>query len=361
MPSLTDILADDDDADGPLLGCFPLYPPVELFHAMGLRPVVLWGLRDLFPTTPLADLHLQSYTCSVARRLTEAVLADPTPYCGLFAINSCDTLRNLPEILEQGTRGRTPPLLRMHAPAVSREQTPTSVAYLEARIDELIGAVSSIFGVRFSRRRFEHSVAQYREMRRLALEAEEVVAESRASFRALQELALAGAYSSVSWQIEALRSFLDGQRARREPGRRVALSGILPPPGAVTDIIEAAGLTVVANDIALMHRSWAHTPECADPAQYYVDSHWSRFPCTTALHASDRRVEAIEGLVGRSGARGLIFIGEKFCECEHLELPYLEERLRRLGVRTLVLEVSQECDAREQTRTRVEAFAEILG
>jgi hypothetical protein len=73
MPALTEILARGGHGDRPVIGCFPLYPPLELFHSMGLAPVVLWGLRDAIPSLSLADRHLQSYVCSVARRLTEAV------------------------------------------------------------------------------------------------------------------------------------------------------------------------------------------------------------------------------------------------------------------------------------------------
>ncbi|MFZ5562865.1 MAG: hypothetical protein ACOZBW_02355, partial [Thermodesulfobacteriota bacterium] len=55
----------------PVIGCLPLYPPMELIHSMGLAPVVLWGLSDAVPQSPDADRHIQNYACSVCRRLTQ--------------------------------------------------------------------------------------------------------------------------------------------------------------------------------------------------------------------------------------------------------------------------------------------------
>ena len=38
-----------------IVGCFPLYPPVELFYAMDLVPVVLWGLTNAHKDTAGSD------------------------------------------------------------------------------------------------------------------------------------------------------------------------------------------------------------------------------------------------------------------------------------------------------------------
>ncbi|MBT7891007.1 MAG: 2-hydroxyacyl-CoA dehydratase, partial [Deltaproteobacteria bacterium] len=75
-----------------------------------------------------------------------------------------------------------------------------------------------------------------------------------------------------------------------------------------------------------------------DPAAYYNDFFANRFPCTTLLYQTDKRLDVFLHMVERSGARGVIFSGEKFCECEYFEFPYLEKRLREMGVATLFLE-----------------------
>ncbi|MBT4087550.1 MAG: 2-hydroxyacyl-CoA dehydratase [Deltaproteobacteria bacterium] len=96
---------------------------------------------------------------------------------------------------------------------------------------------------------------------------------------------------------------------------------------------------VVENDVASLKRSYAYSPQVTDdPAAYYNDFFANRFPCTTLLYQTDKRLDVFLHMVERSGARGVIFSGEKFCECEYFEFPYLEKRLREMGVATLFLE-----------------------
>ena len=42
-----------------VIGCFPLYPPLEIFTAMDLLPVVLWGLKADRPDFSESDKHVQ--------------------------------------------------------------------------------------------------------------------------------------------------------------------------------------------------------------------------------------------------------------------------------------------------------------
>lgn len=73
----------------PRLGCFPLYPPVELCHVMEILPVVLWGLGGEVSGLGESDKHLQSYSCSVARRLVQYTLSGGLSMLdGLFMYNA---------------------------------------------------------------------------------------------------------------------------------------------------------------------------------------------------------------------------------------------------------------------------------
>ena len=86
-----------------VVGCFPLYPPLELLHSFGLVPLVLWDMKEQVRILKESDSHLQSFTCSVARRLTEFLLSEEGSLLdGLLMYNACDTLRNMPEIIKRG-------------------------------------------------------------------------------------------------------------------------------------------------------------------------------------------------------------------------------------------------------------------
>jgi len=172
------------DSGKKVIGCFPLYPPLELFHSMDIVPVVLWGLDGALAGVRESDRHLQNYVCSVARHLTEFVLTDGGKLLdGLFMYNACDTLRNLPEILEcgLGEKDINVPLFNIHIPAMYTGQTDSS-QYLR---DEMTGFVSKLeqeYGVAYSEKRFRESADLYREMRSLSLELDTLVSSGRIGF-----------------------------------------------------------------------------------------------------------------------------------------------------------------------------------
>ncbi len=344
-----------------VIGCFPLYPPLELLHSMGLTPVVLWGLKPDVPATPESDRHLQNYTCSVARHLTEFLMSEKGRLLdGLFMYNAGDTLRNLPEIIERRTNI---PQLRMHVPMTPPAQTDGS-RYLKNEINRLIDKIEGVYGRRFDEKAFLNSLAQYDKYRDLCLRLETVVNRGRLGFQALVDVIMNGWFRPVERVCHDLRDLLERQAGDASsadtPG--VFLSGILPPPTSVTNAIEGAGLRVTGNDIAALHRSYAAKPPAAlDPAAYYVNFYYDHPACPTLLYSADRRVEELLDRVVETGAKGVIFVGEKFCEYEYFEFPFLEKKLREQGLATMVLEVAIEDDDHTAAHQgRIEAFAEMI-
>ncbi|HOC61221.1 MAG TPA: 2-hydroxyacyl-CoA dehydratase family protein [Smithellaceae bacterium] len=351
-----------------VIGCFPLYPPLELFHSLGLVPVTLWGLKDAIPRVEKSDRHVQPYACSVARRLMEFLLQENgSALDGLFMYNACDTLRNLPEIIDCGLSdvGRPLPIFKLHIPMAPPDQT-ESGAYLRERIERLIRELEKAYGVTFKPDQFRHSVSLYREMRALSKSLETRVAAGFMSYGKFSKIIEEGWFTPVEEQLLVLRESLgDESRKKDVPStkqRRVVVSGILPPPMSIIRDLENADITVVGNDVASQNRALCYTPtEMDDPADYCMDFYRHHYPCTTLLYTADRRVNAIRELVSGTGAKGVVFIGEKFCEYEYFEFPYLEKVLNDMGVRTLFLDISIDDDENTAAyATRIETFAELM-
>lgn len=365
MSTVFDDLETTRGLGAPVIACFPLYPPLELLHSLGVYPVVLWGLGETVSSFSRSDRHIQPYACSVARRLAEFLLSDAgTLVDGVCMYNACDTLRNLPEILDCGLResARPLPFFRLHVPAVSG-RLPGSFEYFIQRLGEFIGGLESAFGVRFSPERFLESCGLYAEARRLAAAAESLVADGALSYNEFSAAIARGCFLPVETHIAVLRGLIDSARkdARNSGGMGIVLSGILPPPAPLVKAIESAGLKVVANDIATQGRSYLRRPPPSpDPAEYYADYYFRQFPCTTLLPTADGRPGMLEELVERSGARGVLFVGEKFCEYEYFEFPYCIARLRDRRVHVLEVELSAEDRDAAALVTRIDAFAELI-
>ncbi|MRR36420.1 2-hydroxyacyl-CoA dehydratase, partial [bacterium] len=316
-----------------IIGCFPLYPPLELLHSLGFTPVVLWGLRDSLHEVPLSDRHLQTYACSVGRCLTEFVLRHGGElFDGMVMYNACDTLRNLPEILERGLseQGCELPLFRLHIPAAPPGQT-DSTGYFRDRVHRFIRDLEKTFRVSFSAGSFRNSVELYRRQRECSGRLQGLVSQGRLKFGEFCDLMLAGSFIPVEDHLAMLEAAEEKGRAVPESGResqRVIVSGILPPPPGIIDCIEASGMRVADNDIAMFRRSYGYTPSSAhEPAEYYMDLFGNHYPCTTILHAGDARIEELRKTAREGNIRGFIFIGEKFCEYEYFEVPFLRKIL----------------------------------
>ncbi|MBI5845422.1 MAG: 2-hydroxyacyl-CoA dehydratase [Deltaproteobacteria bacterium] len=351
-----------------IIGCFPLYPPLELLHSMGLVPVVLWGLSDGVRATPDADGRIQNYACSVARRLAQFVMAEGKDLLdGLFFYNACDTLRNLPEILLEGVAesGAAPlPMFRMHVPMTPPAQADSS-EYLRNEVRNLIASLEKHSGLEFSEERFARSAELYSSMRNLCRLLEAAVAERRLGFADFCETLSSANFLPVEDQIALLKSRLASlppDPAPKNFAGRVIVSGILPPPLAVCRLMDQAGLLVAGNDVASLFRSYAVAPsDWKDAADYYVRFYQGHFPCTTLLNLAERRMEAVMALALEKGADGFVFVGEKFCEYEYFEIPDMENLLRKNGLATLAIEISlDDEDNVEAYRTRMEAFSEVL-
>jgi benzoyl-CoA reductase/2-hydroxyglutaryl-CoA dehydratase subunit BcrC/BadD/HgdB len=367
MLGFLDSLNDLNTKGHRVIGCFPLYPPLELFHSFGLKPVVLWGLGGDLGGFPKSDRHLQPYTCQVARSLMEFVLGNaPGPMDALFMYNACDTLRNLPEIIAVALRGQGThlPLFRLHVPALPMGQAGAS-GYLRARIRALVEELEGFTGRPFSDQSFADSIGLYRRQRSLCIEVEELAGAGSLPFSRCMDLLMASNRIPVEDHIPLLEAMINeaGSSTAGDDGKPgVLISGILPPPTPLAAAMEASGLRIVANDIAALRRFYGHTPVGkADPEIYYENFYLNHHPCTTILPSADQRVEMLKRTVKEKQVKGFIFIGEKFCEYEYFEFPHIEGMLKAMDVKTLFLEMSVEgVQNLDGYRTRIEAFAETL-
>jgi len=362
--SIKSIIA-QNNSDKPVVGCFPLYPPVELFSSMNLYPIVLWNLKGFISNLMESDLHIQDYACSVSRELVQFVLSAPDHMLdGIFSYNACDTLRNIPEILQyyNAARNQDIPMFRMHVPQVNRAQSNPN-EYLADEISNLITCIERKLSVQFSSEQFFQATRDYAKMRELCQIAESLVAKGHLSFADFCDVILTGHFLPVKMQIDNLSKLISQQKTRPLTDKKnIMISGIMPPPAPIIQAMESSGMCVVANDIASLKRSYAYSPESTNnPEDYYIDFFRNRFPCTTLLYQSDARADNFIQMIKHHDIRGVIFSGEKFCEYEYFEFPYLEKRLKDMGIRTLFLEFAVDDKQYLDTHIiRVEAFSEML-
>ena len=366
MTDFTDSLKDLKNDGRRVMGCYPLYPPVELLHSMGFNPIIMWNLRDSIKSLIESDKHLQVYACSVARYMIEFIQLNSSLLDGIVSYNACDTLRNMPEIVNcmLHDNRKSIPSFGFHVPAVSFEQSAEAKNYIGIQLNKLIAKIEKEYGIKFSGDKFAESIELYMVMRNLCIEMDSHVSKGIIPFDVFCESLGEGYFISVEKHIEKLNSLLKeySSVSKKSEHKRIILSGILNPPVGITKMFETCGLSVAGNDIAMLKRSYAFTPETTtDPVKYYSSFYQEHFPCTTILFSSDRRIDELKRLIETCDADGFVFVGEKFCEYEYFEIPFVEKKLKEWNIPSLFIEISTEDrDNLAQYKTRIEAFSEIL-
>ncbi len=353
-----------DNENGKIMGCFPLYPPLELFYSLGLTPVVLWGLRGLVNQMNESDKHLQVYACSVSRHLTQFVLDGGLHiFDCYFFYNACDTLRNLPEIITSGMKEKHKEitLLDMHFP-ISSFKNNYAKEYLKMQINRLIVELER-YDIVFSPESFLNSVHLYAKIRKALAHLENEVASGKMSYTNFSHIVCSNFFRTAEeqlFELEKPENLIGSPSGNNGPG--VLISGIMPPPLSVIDTIEDSGLRIVGNDVATQRRWYGHQPHPThDPVKYYTDFYSNHFPCPTLHHTAHRRIDELLHYITQTGAKGVIFAGEKYCEYEYFEFPFMQKILKDKGIHTLLLEFSIDDSVDSGAlKTRIEAFAELL-
>ena len=75
----------------------------------------------------------------------------------------------------------------------------------------------------------------------------------------------------------------------------------------------------------------------------------------------EERLDFIFKKIERTGSKGVIFSMIKFCEPEYFDLPQVVGQLKSSGLATLVIDSELRQTLSGQLKTRLEAFAEMVG
>lgn len=144
------------------------------------------------------------------------------------------------------------------------------------------------------------------------------------------------------------------------PGIPVILSGILPEPMEILDVIGKMKGQVVADDLACCGRRLYHPGTSQEPFRRMAERIIYAPPDPTRGNSIAERAEYLIEMARNSGAKGIIFYDVKFCEPELFDLPNLRTCLKEQGLAFINIEVDINNLLPHQIATRIGAFLEML-
>lgn len=349
-----------------IAGCFPVYSPVEIFHAAGMLPVGLVGAGNRIEIAH-ADSRFQSFVCSIVKStLEQGMTGALDAFDALIFHSICDPARNLASVFRRNFPDKT--VEYIHFP--QNLEAAESIVYLAREYERVAISISEATGQAMTPNALHHSIDTYNEVRRLirCLYGVRHDAPHKLSTRELYPLVRIGHLIPPEEHLDVLTRALASTLCRQGKLRdriRVILIGSFceQPPLDLVAAIEDAGCYVV-NDDFLIGRRWFSTDVENGTAEPYVAlaKAYVRSSLPSAVK-HDPRVSRSDALLEQARlhrADAVIVLCAKFCEPALFEYPLYRRALQQAGIPHIFLEFEEKMWMFERIKTEIETFVESL-
>jgi benzoyl-CoA reductase/2-hydroxyglutaryl-CoA dehydratase subunit BcrC/BadD/HgdB len=367
LPRRPDVISAFKKQGGAVAAVFPIHYPRALLRAFDFLPVEVWGPPGVDASHGAA--HLQPYVCSIVHNALSFLLAGGLDVADVLVVpHACDSLQGLGSILTDFVVPRQP-VLPIYVPRGRRE---SDVDFLAAEFRSIYERLEAITG------RAPAEADLLASIRREET-ADELLSQlyQRRHSLALSDIAFYRLVRSREYlPAETFTELVQGtlapaqvsppQAGGTEGGEKrsatpILLSGIVPEPMRLLEMMGEMGGTVVADDLACCGRRLYPPGQNEEPLRRMAESIVHAPPDPTRGNPIGERLAHLMGLIKASGARGVVFYDVKFCEPELFDLPELRKGLQAAGVPSLAVEVDLNDPLSHQVLTRLQAFLEMVG
>lgn len=348
-----------------IIGSFPVYSPVEIFHAAGALPVGLTGGGNGLEISH-ADARFQSFVCSIVKSTLELSLIGKLDEFDGFVFHSiCDPARNLASVFARNAPATS--VEYIHFP--QRLHSDEAVSYLAAEYRRLADWASSLGGVLVNNRNLRESITLYDAVRWRIRELYEY-RRTHPQNLPTRELYALVRYGHVAPPEKHLRllddAFEEIRRRNHKPKdrARIVLVGSFceQPPLDLIAAIESAGCYIVDDDFLLGRRFFGSpVPDTGRPFHDLADAYVNHSVDSSVKH--DLTHSKYQALVDRAQAYradAVVVLTAKFCEPALFDYALYRKALQEAGVPHVFLEFEEKMWLFDKIKTEIETFVESL-
>jgi benzoyl-CoA reductase subunit C len=349
-----------------LIGCFPVYSPVELFHAAGALPVGLAGGGNRLEISH-ADARFQSFVCSIIKSTLELGMQGKLDaFEGLVFHSICDPARNLASVFARNFEGKK--IEYIHFP--QRINAPDAADYLTAEYERVAAWASELTGHRPTDDELDASIKLYDQIRR-AIRALYQFRRDRPHDLSTRELYALVRYGHVVPPEQHLRvlenAFEQLQHSKGKPKDRARIlivgSFCEQPPLDLIASIESAGCYIVDDDFVLGRRFFTDGVRGAarHPMRALAEAYVRHSVDASVKH--DLTHSKAENLVRRAQeykADAVVVLTAKFCEPALFDYVLYRKALQAAHVPHVFLEFEEKMWLFDKIKTEIETFVESL-
>ncbi|HNS90653.1 MAG TPA: 2-hydroxyacyl-CoA dehydratase family protein [Deltaproteobacteria bacterium] len=340
-----------------IVGYFCTYTPIEVIHACGMLPVRIWGgsgqaekAYNLVPT----------FICPYMRLVMEKALGGEFTFLsGIVQGYTCDVACGMVNVWKGNIPGEL-----YHSLPLPYNDSPESRAFLKAGLDETIEKLTAIGGV-YSEESLGRSNELYGKIRGMLAALYERRMQGALELCAADLNVVMQAFFTIPPELFlSMLERLTGDLSAAVPGVRTGVpvlvsGGIVEDEGVMT-LVEDLGFSVVADDLCTGLRAFIPVsgPD-ASPMDRLIARTMMRFPCPSRSRPP-QRIPLLMDLVRTSGAKGVIFLLQKFCTPHLADHPMVARALRDAGIPSILIEMDGDNGLEGQAVTRLETFAGML-
>jgi benzoyl-CoA reductase subunit C len=355
-----------DGAGRALVGCFPVYSPVEIYHAAGALPVGLLGGGNRIEIAH-ADARFQSFVCSIVKSTLELGMTGKLDdFDGLVFHSICDPARNLASVY-----ARNFPNMKVeyiHFPQrIGADDATTYLAAEYARVAEwaaeLTGHTPSADDLKDSMALYDAIRANIRTLYAIRAAGPHVL-----STRELYALVRYGYVVPPQRHLRVLERAIEqlGARGGKPKDRaRVVIVGSFceQPPLDLIASIESAGCYIMDDDFLLGRRFFTEDVGSGpgSPLERLAEAYVRRSVDASVKH--DLGHSKAQALVARAHAHradAVVVLAPKFCEPALFDYVLYRQALQEAHVPHVFLEYEEKMWLFDKIKTEIETFVESL-
>lgn len=338
------------------------YTPEEIIWAAGALPVRIFGAqKDIH----LADIHLQSYCCSLVRGILEEALSNRLDFLdGIVFPHTCDSIQRLSDIWRlNGER-------QFHIDLVLPVKLNTTSArqYLLDILEKFKTDLEKDLGVKITQAMLADAIKTYNQIRTLMLRIYSLrsrnprIISGRDFHNIIKAAMIIDRQLLLKLLMEIALHLEKSPADKIKSGvKKLALTGSICSHPDIYDIVENAGGVVVYDDLCTGSRYFEGIMnEKVSPLEAIAQRYLDRAICPAKHAGLTDRGENIINLVRRHQADGVIFLLLKFCDPHAFDYPYIKEMLEREKIPCMLLDMEEQLPSGGQLQTRLETFIQIV-
>jgi bcr-type benzoyl-CoA reductase subunit C len=352
-----------------IIGYLSALGPVEIMTAAGVVPFRLKG--NVSEAISKGDAFMETIVCPFVRNVFDAAVKGKFSFLdGMVLPHQCDSIDRTNEVWSYNLN--LPYWHYLNLPHVTDNP---SVEFTKELYRVFIGTLEKLTGQKITDEAIAKAVEAHNENRRLmrdlyALRKMNPPLISGAEVMKVLVAAMSLPVEESSALIQAVTKEVSKRDAKTDgKSARIMLIGDQIDDVAIIDAIESTGAHMVMDDLSIGAKMyWGDVDVTPDPVQGIAERYLRKLKIpTTFVGSKDTYPEILEERYGHMKqfisefqVNGVILFIYKYCDPYGFEVPAMKSYIESTGTPVLYLEDEYSTSTLARTKTRVEAFLEMI-